>query len=121
MRIAGIIKNVQRHLTPDLLQGRWKEQTHPLQGYCYVAAEVMWHILGKVDWKPMCATYNDTKGRATHWWLVNKYTGKIVDPTKEQFLPNNPPYSIGRGAMFLTQEPSKRAKLVIDKLNTKKS
>lgn len=115
MNTAKAVRLVQSALTPDLLKGRWKKQTHPLSGYCYVASEALWHLLGKTDWKAVCATYSDDTGRATHWWLVNKNTGKIVDPTKEQF-PNTPPYHLGRGVAFLTQNPSKRAQTVLNRI-----
>ena len=78
MNTAKAVRLIQSALTPDLLKGRWKQQTHPLSGYCYVASEALWHLLGKTDWKPVCATYTDKGGRATHWWLVNKKTGKVV-------------------------------------------
>jgi hypothetical protein len=110
------IRLIQKNLSPDLLQGRWKKQSHPLQGYCYVGAEALWHLLGKVDWKPMCATYSDSGGRATHWWLEHRRTKVVKDPTVEQFE-GNPPYHLGRGAMFLTQQPSKRAQTVLDRIN----
>jgi hypothetical protein len=89
-------------------------QTSPLEGHCYIAAEALWHILGKDEWKPMCASYIDETGmKATHWWLVHRVTGEIADPTREQYLPDSPPYHLGTGRGFLTQHPSKRARIVI--------
>ena len=53
-----------------------------------------------------------------HWYLKNKITGEIVDITADQF--ENPvPYENGRGNGFLTKEPSKRAKRLIDKIEKK--
>lgn len=65
----------------------------------------------------MCASYIDEGGKATHWWLQNKITNVIVDPTKEQYLPDKPPYHLGRGSGFLTKKPSKRAQIVINRVN----
>ena len=111
------IKLIQSNLSPDLLVGRWKVQSNPLEGHCYIAAEALWHLLGKLDWKPMCASYEDIGGKATHWWLVNKTNCTIADPTKEQYAPEEPPYHLGRGTGFLTKNPSKRAQILIDRIN----
>ncbi len=115
--MTDLILEIQKNLTSDLLKGRWKtEQEHPLEGHCYIAAEVLWHSLDKKDFKPMCAVYFDEKGKCTHWWLKNKNTGEILDPTAEQYYPDTPPYTLGRGCGFLTKEPSKRAKIVLNKI-----
>ncbi len=111
-----LIRKIQSSLTPDLLSKDWKNQSSPLEGHCYVAAEALWHLLGKENWKPMRAPYLRKGKKATHWWLVNRKSGKIADPTKEQFLPDNPPYHLGKGNGFLTKNPSRRAKVVIDRV-----
>ena len=67
----------------------------------------------------MCASYVDEGGHATHWWLVNRQHGAILDPTAEQYLPEKPPYHWGRGSGFLTVKPSKRAQIVIDRIRDK--
>lgn len=121
MTVKKAISLVQKNLTPDLLQGRWKHRqpnAHPLEGHCYIAAEALWHLLGPKDWKPMCASYEDEYGKATHWWLVKRSnTNIIADPTKEQYEPDNPPYHIGKGSGFLTTKPSKRAQIVLNRIN----
>jgi hypothetical protein len=115
--MVDLILNIQKNLTPDLLRGRWKvQQEHPLEGHCYIAAEVLWHSLGKNNYKPICASYSDEKGKCTHWWLVDKKTNNILDPTAEQYHPEKPPYELGRGCGFLTKEPSKRAKIVLNRM-----
>lgn len=119
--VTKAIKQVQRNLTPDLLRGRWKIQTHPLEGHCYVAAEALWHLLGRVDWKPVFSAYEDEGGRATHWWLVHRTTGVIADPTKEQYEPEQPPYHLGKGCGFQSQQPSKRAQKVLDGIANRRS
>ena len=117
MKYTTLIKKVQRGLSPDLLKGRWKVQTHPLEGHCYIATEALFHILpDKENWKPMVASYNDEGGKATHWWLVNRTTGKILDPTREQYGDKIPPYHLGKGTGFLTKLPSKRAQIIISNI-----
>jgi hypothetical protein len=114
-----IIKLVQDNLTPDLLVGRWVKQEHPLEGHCYIGAEALYHLIDKENYDVYYAVYNDEGGRATHWWLQNKNTGEILDPTKEQYthFDLKPPYMLKRRGMFLTKQPSARAKIVVDKVN----
>jgi hypothetical protein len=116
-KINQIIDIIHKNLSPDLLQGKWKTQTNPLEGHCYIASESLWHLLDKENYQPYCATYYDETGRCTHWWLVHKYFNIIADPTSGQYLPEKPPYNIGRKANFLTKHPSKRAKILIDRVN----
>ena len=120
--ISDMIDLVQKSLTDDLLRGRWKnkdDNSHHTDGHCYVAAEALWHLLGIDKYQSYVASYIDKGGKATHWWLRNKITGEYADPTKEQYLHINevPPYHIGKRAAFLTKLPSKRAKIVIDRVN----
>lgn len=114
-----LVKRIQSVLSPDLLNKEWlKKQTHPLSGHCYVASEALWYLLeDNSEWKPMMASCYDEGEKITHWWLENKITGEILDPTKEQYENESPPYLVGKGCGFLTKTPSKRAKIVIDRIN----
>lgn len=78
---------------------------------CYPVAEAFYHLLGgkKSGWKPMVGKW---KGQ-THWWLEHK-SGFVFDPTATQFT--NYPYSKGKGCGFLTKQPSKRARTIINNL-----
>ena len=126
LSVEEVRQMVQKALSPELLKGRWRTEQGTLDGHCYVASEALWHLLDKTLWQPHYAVYEDAGGRATHWWLVHKDTLEIADPTKEQydgynFLDKNleagvPPYKIGKIGNFLTKEPSKRAKIVIDRV-----
>lgn len=51
----------------------------------------------------------------SHWFLIDRYLGVILDPTAKQFkkLPN---YSFARGRGFLTDLPSKRARKLMEAL-----
>lgn len=116
MVVHRAIKLVQKSLSPELLSAEWRAQSCPLEGHCYVASEALWHLLGRKDWKPMVATYFEGERRCTHWWLEHRVSGVRADPTREQYLPDIPPYEIGRGSGFLTRKPSKRAKVVIERV-----
>lgn len=108
------------------LQPRWRIENIksgiPSTGFCYAAAEAAFHLLGgkKAGWKPMCVVYYEDGIKSTHWWIVKD--GKIIDPTKSQYTKCGlkPPYHLGKGCGFLSKNPSKLAKLLIEsKLHNK--
>ncbi len=73
--------------------------------------------MGSKEVKPVCGRDNDG---IVHWWLEYKKSGKKIDVTFDQYFSVGkvPPYEKGRGSGFLTKEPSKRAKIVMDKMKT---
>ena len=83
---------------------------------CYIASEAYYHIMGGklAGYKPVQGYYkyaNPCKGEVSHWWLEKN--GKVIDITAAQF--DTPvDYSKGRGRGFLTKNPSKKAKELID-------
>lgn len=119
-----LIKAIKDNLTPDLLLIYYKrgEHDHPLKGHCYVASEAFYHsIPNKKEWIPVYASYETTEGHGTHWWLQHKETGKIVDITAKQFDLDfrRILYHKGRRSGFLTRNPSKRAELLLKRINEK--
>lgn len=114
------IRKIQKALSSRLLSSKWLKMVspndHKTTGHCYIATEALWHLQGKdrFKWQPMVASYIDNNIKCTHWWLTNKKTGKILDPTKEQYYPNKPPYHLGRNAGFLTTKPSKRTVKILE-------
>ena len=95
-------------------------------GQCYAAAEAVYHKWGKFNgFTPKYLTSKDfpeglPKGE-THWFLQNKETKEIIDPTAEQFGGIPIPYEKGTGAGFLTKEPAKnKGKEVLNRLGTEK-
>lgn len=83
-----------------------------MRGNCYVASEALFHILGgKAEgWQAMRVKVPGD----THWYLRHR-SGVIVDPSRCQFT-RLPPYGKGRAAGFLTKQPSKRARALMDTL-----
>lgn len=77
------------------------------RGNCYVTAEALYHLLGgkAAGYVPMVMNWEGD----THWFLKHKPTGLLIDPTKSQFE-QTPDYTLARGSGFLTKEPSKRAR-----------
>lgn len=112
---ADWIRKIQGVLTPDLLKAEYihLNSQNPLYGHCYAATEALYHLLGgaQSEWHPCRG--RDVDG-VTHWWLANK-EGQILDPTAEQYtsLGKTPPYDKGSRGPFLTQQPSKRARTII--------
>lgn len=105
--------HVQKALTPDLLKQPYRKQVeegaHPHTGHCYVACEAVFH-LSPFKLTPCSIQHEET----THWFLRDSI-GNIIDPTKEQFA-TPVPYGLGRGRGFLTREPSKRAQIVLERI-----
>ena len=116
-------------LSKDLLKPKYlsklEEDSDISCGQCYAASEAAFHTYGKEN--GFTSAYLTSKDFPeglpegdTHWFLRNKKTGEIIDPTAEQFGDTPIPYDKGKGAGFLTKEPSKAAQTIIDRINQKK-
>lgn len=95
-------------LTSDRKRRRPQNAT-PSWGCCYIASEAVREILGRDLYTPHSVKVTGD----VHWYLVHKETGAIVDPTADQF-DTAPDYASGRGRGFLTKEPSKRARAILE-------
>lgn len=112
-----LVRKIRSVLTPDLLKPQYRKHWspgNPTFGHCYVASEALYHLLGgdRSEWMP--ARGRDKNG--VHWWLEHRETGKILDPTADQYQKAKPPYQNGRRAGFLTKQPSKRAQEVMRRI-----
>lgn len=83
------------------------------RGNCYVTSEALYHLLGgkAAGWKPLFLSVNGE----SHWCLQHD-SGLILDATAKQFGRRKPNYSKARGHGFLTLEPSKRARALMERL-----
>lgn len=83
-----------------------------MRGNCYVASEALYHLLGgkAAGWTPMCMRHEGS----THWFLRHR-SGLILDPTRPQFR-TPPDYPRARGKGFLTKQPSRRARELMDRI-----
>lgn len=122
------IAAIQAVLSPDLRTAKWAakasddQAVNPMKGHCYVAAEVLFHLLGGKDagWKAMTLNHQTfpqglPEEGDTHWFLQHA-DGRIADPTAAQFAPHEVPYAEGKGCGFLTREPSRRARVVMERM-----
>lgn len=94
----------------DLRKSKWRGDYNYFAGHCYVASEVLYHVLGRF-WKPMVMRHEGS----THWFLKEPCTGGILDPTVDQFA-KTPDYSKAKGCGFLTKQPSKRARKLMSRM-----
>ena len=83
------------------------------RGNCYVACEALFHLLGGYasGWHPRYVKHEGD----THWYLLQKETNLILDPTSSQFK-TKPDYTKSKGCGFLTNHPSKRARELMEKI-----
>lgn len=109
------IAAVRRTLGPDRLtsdrRARRPRNATASWGCCYIASEAARELLGRDLYTPHSVRVTGD----VHWYLVHKLTGKIVDPTADQFK-KLPSYDLGRGRGFLTQAPSKRAQAILSEI-----
>lgn len=124
--VGKVVARVRRSLSPELLTPaeRRRRRSHPVAGHCAVASEATYHLLGgaRSGYVPFVASWIERGQRRTHWWLVRRRDGHVVDPTAEQFSARKRAliYSRGRACGFSTpkrgrrsQPPSKRAQVVM--------
>lgn len=111
LKIANLIRD---QLTDDLLKKDWlkkKPENSPNSfGHCYIASEALYYMGGKeYGLKPYILKING----GTHWFLRNK--AEFIDPTWDQFS-FYLDYESAKGAAFLTKYPSKRTKILIERV-----
>lgn len=94
------------------LKPQYRGNPNKLWGHCYVASEVAYHLKYKeLGFKPHVIKTNGI----THWFLKNINTKEILDLTSEQF--DKPiDYNNGKCCGFLTKNPSKRSKTLMERL-----
>jgi hypothetical protein len=116
--IIDKILNDKNILTTELLKPAWRkkniESNINTTGHCYAASEALYYLTGHSNvWTPQVGKEDNGD---THWWLLNKKTNEITDPTKTQFteLKKEPPYHLARGNGFMQQ--SNRSLIIMKRL-----
>lgn len=120
MNVRRAVELVQDYLRGnDRLRSDEFDGADGLTGHCYVASEALFHLTGGYDQWYVCRLTVDTThherdvpARVTHWFLEDRETGEIVDPTVEQF-DFTPEYECRTRTGFMTSEPSERAETVV--------
>lgn len=87
-------------------------------GHCYAASEALHYMLGgkEAGWDPQVVHHEG----GTHWYLKNRHSGRIIDPTSDQFA-TPVPYHLGRTQAWvrhpsMQEIPSKRAAYIIERV-----
>lgn len=89
-------------------KGKWSEEK-PTTGYCYVVSEFLYYYVFKKHAEIYILRTDDHGVKGSHWFL--KCDGKVIDLTADQF--KKPiDYSLGKRRHFMTNTPSKRAKIL---------
>lgn len=130
--LDSIIIKIRSHLTSDLLAYGYKiDEQNPTYGFCSIASEALYFILGGKRNGISSYVCKDEDG-STHWWLKDS-AGNIIDPTSNQYTIVNklPPYErgiAGRPCGFMgirvdvgnkygfDRKPSKRARILLDRI-----
>lgn len=102
--LCNIILKDKSILTDELLKPNWKKINIKsgihTTGHCYAASEALYYLIGKKT-SGFIPHVLKIENR-THWFLKNKTTGEILDPTATQF-PNGIDYSKGKPQNFMKQ------------------
>ena len=113
------MKRIQAALRPEDRKPEYRGHPHCLGGHCYVAAEALYHTIGR-EKSGYVPTHVQHEG-SSHWFLRHRTTGEVLDPTAAQFK-TPVPYERGRGIGFQGKDPSvpsERARRVLARLVSK--
>ena len=103
------VRIVRSVLTPELLPPEWQNHPHAMGGYCYVASEALYYLLGGGE-AGLTVRRAPCEG-GEHWWLEGR-GDKLIDATADQFE-DDFAYDEGVASEFLTSDPSPRAVKII--------
>lgn len=122
-------------LTPDKLQPGYRKAwtpSNPLLGFCSLASEAAWFILGGAPSGWVAQVGRDDQG-GTHWWLDHPTHGRLDLTASQYTLQSRPlPYQSGQsggrpgGFMGIRQDdtnpwgfgrkPSRRVQVILDEV-----
>lgn len=119
--LSRVIESIRRNLSIDLLPKKMQDRninggSNGTYGHCHTAAGVIYKIFGSKNVHMHRAL--DDEG-IYHWWVVDK-TGKIIDPTSEQYtlLGRIPPYADGQKSGILGFEYKKRVLTLLSRVQS---
>lgn len=114
MNVPATVERIRALLAQrgDLRQKVYATADHRMAGHCYVASEALFHATGAAARWIVCRM---RVGTCTHWFLKDRASGEIVDPTADQF-DFELDYSKATHTGFLTKRPSLRAQVVLEEI-----
>ena len=111
LKEINIAKRIVDNLSDDLLKKEYL--SHPnknrFTGHCYVATECYYYLSSNKH-----QVYHIAHENSIHWFLKDEFNN-IIDLTAQQFK-TNVPYENAKRGFFLTNKPSKRAKILIERV-----
>lgn len=122
--VVKLLSEDNKILTNELLKKEWKkkikEDSHFTTGHCYAACEAIYYMYGGNNFlTPQVIKFDNGD---THWFLKNKFSNEIYDPTAQQFK-EKINYESAKGCGF--QQQSFRSleimKRLLKKLNIEES
>lgn len=113
--LSALGDRIRAALSDDLRGARYRGLSCFVAGHCYVASEAAYHALGgpTSGFTPQFVRHEGEP----HWYLKQDGTGLIYDLTADQFA-TPVPYDQGKGKGFLTKEPSKRARVILERIGS---
>lgn len=108
---------------PELVYDEYRTEVRSLNGCCYLAAEVYFHINGGRDsgLEIYCLSWEDVgfEDDGTHWFLRDGESGPVIDIALDSHeQAEQIPYEEARHRTFITgyEVPSERTQTVLDAL-----
>jgi len=99
-------------LTDEDRLPRYRGNPNILVGQCYVVSEVVYHRLKAQGYNPK-PMFMRHEGQP-HWFVL--LGGVVLDYTADQFA-TRPDYRNAIGKGFLTKQPSKRARTIMERMD----
>lgn len=116
--LSQICEAVKASLTDELRQKQYRGRPD-MGGYCYIASEAIFSLNLTVGPERRLIPIHMTHESVSHWALgdlgtLNDMSYAVIDLTTDQFK-TTPAYHEAHRRSFLTTQPSKRAKIVIER------
>jgi len=117
--IELVSEKIRSVLKPKYLKPYYREEnkTNPLYGHCYHSTQALFYLMDKELLVPTKGI--DDRGFA-HWFLKEKITGKVFDPTQDQYLSVSriPPHKDSKPAMWFMSQPGENCLEIIEQIMT---
>jgi hypothetical protein len=113
-----LVQRIQDALSPDLIDKHWQEKSkdRALDGFCYIASEVLYHLVAKhLGYTPAQMWVHIGGGRECSHWFLRKGEA-VVDITAVQFGKTPIPYRKAHGCGFFTKKPSNAAQEIMRRI-----
>jgi len=94
----------------------YAQEGNPNRGKCYIASIALLKFLGGKDSGYQLYKGND-ESEVPHYWVVNRNTGRILDPTRDQYeiMQCDPPYENGHAIGY--RGNIRRHEPILNKMN----